>query len=169
MNKNIFNPICIAVIALASVLAAPAANAQTDTQKAFATIKSLPGMWEGKSSEGGAVKVDFKVTSGGSAVTSEIIGKEDMISVFNMDGPNRLILTHYCVAGNQPRMQASVSGDGKTITFTFVDATGLSTPEAGHMQKMTLNLIDDNHHTEDWIFVDHGKEISRVFDLHRML
>ena len=161
--------ICIAVFALASVLAAAAASAPTDTQKAFAAIKSLPGTWEGKSSEGGDVKVNFKVTSAGSAVTSEIIGKENMVSVFNMDGPNRLLLTHYCAVGNQPRMQASVSGDGRIITFTFVDATNLATPDAGHMQKMTLTLIDDNHHTEDWVFVDHGKEITRVFDLHRML
>jgi hypothetical protein len=161
--------ICIAVFALASVLAAAAASAPTDTQKAFAAIKSLPGTWEGKSSEGGDVKVNFKVTSAGSAVTSEIIGKENMVSVFNMDGPNRLLLTHYCAVGNQPRMQASVSGDGRIITFTFVDATNLATPDAGHMQKMTLTLIDDNHHTEDWVFVDHGKEITRVFDLHRTL
>jgi len=172
MTINITNTkaICIAVITVASVLAAaPAARAQTDTQKAFATIKSLPGTWEGKSSEGGDVKVNFKVTSAGSAVTSEIIGKEDMISVFNMDGPNRLLMTHYCATGNQPRMQASVSDAGKIITFTFVDATNLATMDTGHMQKMTLTLIDDNHHTENWVFIDHGKEVTRVFDLHRML
>ena len=67
------------------------------------------------------------------AVMSEIHGHgpEDMISMFHLDGPNRLLITHYCSAGNQPRMQASSSPDGKTITFTFVDATILqaSTPD----------------------------------------
>jgi hypothetical protein len=87
--------------------------------------------------------------------------------MFNLDGPNRLLLTHYCAMGNQPRMQASVSPDGKTITFTYVDATNLATPDAGHMQTMVLTLLDENHHTEEWTFVDHGKELKRLFDLRR--
>jgi len=154
------------LIAAALTLAATASFAQTDAQKAFTALKSMPGTWEGKS-EMGPVQVNFKVTSGGSAIMSEIVGKEDMISMFNLDGPNRLLLTHYCAMGNQPRMQASVSQDGKTITFTYVDATNLATPDAGHMQTMVLTLLDENHHTEEWTFVDHGKELKRLFDLRR--
>jgi hypothetical protein len=154
------------LIAAALTLAATAALAQTDAQKAFTALKTMPGTWEGKS-DMGHVQVNFKVTSGGSAIMSEIVGKEDMISMFNLDGPNRLLLTHYCTMGNQPRMQASVSPDGKTITFTYVDATNLATPDAGHMQTMVLTLVDDNHHTEEWTFVDHGKEMKRFFDLRR--
>ncbi len=145
-----------------------AAVAQTDAQKAFATIKSLPGIWEGKGHDGQTLQVTFKVTSGGSAVLSEIqVPKEDMISMIHLDGPDRLLLTHYCAAGNQPRMQASVSSDGKVITFNYVDATNLATPDSGHMQKMILTVLDDNHHTEEWVFVDHGKEHKEVFDLRR--
>ena len=129
----------------------------------------MPGTWEGKSAERRPVQVTFKVTAGGSAVMSEILGKEDMISMFHMDGPNRLLLTHYCGAGNQPRMQASVSPNGKTITFTFVDATNLATPDAAHMQSMILTLLDENHHTEEWTFADHGKEMKEFFDLRRKM
>jgi len=142
------------------------ALAQTDAQKAFTNIKTLPGTWEGDTHMG-PVQVTFKVTAGGSAVMSEILGKEDMVTMFNLDGPRRLLLTHYCAAGNEPRMQASLSPDGKVITFTYVDATNLATPHAAHMQKMVLTLIDDNHHTEEWTLVDHGKEHTEVFDLHR--
>ncbi|HEY3972290.1 MAG TPA: hypothetical protein VGM18_04750 [Candidatus Sulfotelmatobacter sp.] len=92
-----------------------------------------------------------------------------MISMFNLDGPDKLLMTHYCAVGNQPRMQASVSPDGKTITFTYVGATNLATPDAGHMQQMVLTVLDDNHHTEDWIFVDHGKEMKQFFDLRRKM
>lgn len=145
--------------------------APTEAQKAFNTIKTMPGMWEGKTADGRSVQVSFKVTSGGSAVMSEILGEgpEDMISMFHLDGPNRLLMTHYCGAGNQPRMQASVSSDGKTITFNFVDATNLATPDAGHMQRMVLTLVDDNHHTEEWTFADHGKEMKELFDLRRKM
>lgn len=97
---------------------------------------------------------------------SEILGHEDMVSIFHMDG-ERLLVTHYCAIGNQPRMAASVSPDGKTFTFNYVDATNLASPDAGHMQRMILTVIDENHHTEEWVFADHGKEHRVVFDLHR--
>jgi hypothetical protein len=145
-----------------------AAVAQTDAQRAFATVKSLPGTWEGKAHDGQTFQVTFKMTGGGSAVLSEIhVPKEDMVSMIHLDGPDRLLLTHYCAVGNQPRMQASVSSDGKVITFNYVDATNLATPDSGHMQKMILTVLDENHHTEEWVFVDHGKEHTEVFDLRR--
>ena len=151
-------------------LAASVAVAQTDAQKAFNAIKAMPGTWEGKASDGQTIRVDFQVTGGGSAVMSEIlVPNHDMISMFHLDGPNKLLMTHYCAAGNQPRMQASVSPDGKTVTFNFLDATNLATPDAGHMQRMVLTLLDENHHTEEWIFADHGNEHKQVFDLRRKM
>jgi hypothetical protein len=158
----------IGILAVLTLAGIPS-FAQTDAQKAFATIKSMPGTWEGKASSGMDVQVHFKVTAGGSAVMSEITGHEDMISMIHLDGPNRLLLTHYCAAGNQPRMQANVSPDGKIITFKFVDATNLATPDAGHMERMVLTLLDENHHTEEWIFTDHGKETKALFDLRRKM
>ena len=145
-----------------------AAAAQTAAERAFATIKSLPGTWEGKGHDGQALQVTFKITGGGSAVLSEIqVPKEDMVSMIHLDGPDRLLLTHYCAVGNQPRMQASFSSDGKVITFNYVDATNLATPDSGHMQKMILTVLDENHHIEEWVFVDHGEEHAEIFDLHR--
>ncbi len=155
----------LASILFALAFAGTLAFAQADTQKAFATLKNMPGTWEGTSPEG-PVKVTFKVTGGGSSVMSEILGKEDMISMFHMDG-DRLLLTHYCAVGNQPRMAATISPDGKTLTFTYFDATNLSAPDAGHMQQMILTVLDENHHTEEWVFADHGHEHRVTFDLHR--
>ena len=66
-------------------------------------------------------------------------------------------------------MQAAVSPDGKTITFSFLDATNLAAPDAGHMHRMTLTLLDENHHTEEWSYIDHGKEMKEVFDLRRKM
>lgn len=164
MTKRTRTSTRILIAALALMTAS--ALAQTDAQKAFTTIKTLPGTWAADTRMG-PVQVTFKVTAGGSAVMSEILGKEDMISMFNLDGPGRLLLTHYCAVGNEPRMEASLSPDGKVITFTYVDATNLATPDAAHMQKMILTMIDDNHHTEEWTLVDHGKEHKEIFDLRR--
>ncbi len=97
---------------------------------------------------------------------SEIKGHEDMISMFNLDG-DRLLMTHYCGAGNQPRMVASTSPDGKTLTFDFLDATNLASPDDGHMTRLVLSMPDANHHTEEWIYSDHGKQEKEVFELWR--
>jgi hypothetical protein len=172
MTKSLRISLALIVLAALTAASAPAqSNAQTDAQKAFAAIKSMPGTWEAKAPDGRSVQVTFKVVSGGSAVMSEIVGHgpDDMISMFNLDGANKLLLTHYCGAGNQPRMLASVSPDGKTFTFNFIDATNLASPDAGHMQKMVLTLVDDNHHTEEWSFLDHGREEKELLDLHRKL
>ena len=156
-------------LTLSLLLTACAAQAQTPAQKSFDQLKSLTGSWEGKTAQGKPVQVTFRDTAGGSALMSEINahGPEDMISMFHLDGPNRLLLTHYCSVGNQPRMAASASSDGKTIPFDFLDATNLSAPDAGHMQRVVFTVVDANHHTEDWTFANHGKEMKEFFDLRR--
>ena len=153
-------------ITLLFIFVTSAALAASTEQTSFDELKSLNGTWEGKTSKGQTTQVIYRVTSNGSALMSEIKGKEDMISMFNLDG-DRVVLTHYCAAGNQPRMVASGSPDGKTITFDFLDVTNLATPDAGHMTRMVLSMPDANHHTEEWIYSDHGKEMKQVFDLWR--
>jgi hypothetical protein len=147
---------------------ASAVFAQSDAQKSFDQLKSLTGTWEGRNSQGEPVQVSYRMTAGGSALMSEINGHgEDMISMIHFDGPNRLILTHYCAIGNQPRMQASAAPDGKTVTFNFLDATNLDSPQSGHMDHVAIAMLDSNHHIEEWDFIDHGKQIKEVFDLTR--
>jgi hypothetical protein len=157
-------------LSLTLLIAASALFAQTAAQKSFDQLKSLTGSWEGKNHEGKPLHVTFRDTAGGSALMSEIIGEghEDMISMFHMDGPDRLLITHYCGAGNQPRMSATTSPDGKSITFDFVDATNLSSPDAGHMRRVVYTILDANHHTEDWTFAAApGKDMKQFFDLRR--
>ena len=167
MNRN-RNRIAVSLVIL---LAAVAAQAQSASQQSFASIKTLSGSWEGKTKTGDPVRVSFTSTAGGSAVMSEITThmkdmSEDMISMFHMDG-DRLLLTHYCSAGNQPRMKASASADGKTLTFDYVDATNLVTPDAGHMQRVVFTFLGPNHHTEEWHFAVGGKELVETFDLQK--
>ena len=155
-------------IAACILLFTTAVFAQSDAQKSFDQLKSLAGSWEGKNSMGQSVQVSYRMTAGGSALMSEIVGHgETMISMINFDGPNRLLLTHYCAVGNQPRMQASASPDGRTITFNFLDATNLDNPQSGHMDHVVIAMLGPDHHTEEWNFIDHGKEIKEFFDLTR--
>ena len=140
----------------------------SESQKSFDTLKTLSGSWAGKGSQGQPVQVSYRVTAGGSALMSEITGEhEDMVTMFHPDG-NRLLMTHYCGAGNQPRMVGTASPDGKTITFNFLDATNLVAAQPGHMGRLVVTLVDANHHTEDWEFMGNdGKKMHEIFDLQR--
>jgi len=157
-------------VSVVLTLAAISAATQSNTRTSFDLMKSLAGNWEGKSNMGN-VKVSYRLTAGGSALMSEIQSQmngknEDMISMIHLDG-SRVLLTHYCAAGNQPRMQATLSSDGKTITFDFIDGTNITSSQPGHMQRVIFTLVDQNHHIEEWHFAAGGKEMVQKFDLQR--
>jgi len=145
--------------------------AQSDAQKSFDLMKSLAGTWEGKTSMGEAAQVSFRLTAGGTALMSEIQSEqggrsEDMITMIHLD-KGRLMLTHYCPTGNQPRMKAKSGADGKSISFDFVNATNLDSPQTGHMNSVTFTFVDATHHTEEWHYLDRGKETVMRFDLQK--
>jgi hypothetical protein len=150
------------------LLVSIAAFAQSSAEKSFDQLKSLAGSWEA-TLDGETMHISLRVTSMGNALMHEMKGKgpDDPITMFNLDG-DRLMLTHYCDAGNQPRMVATVSSDGKTIVFDFKEATNLQSAQAGHMQRVTFTFIDPDHHTEKWEFamVD-GKLMGGLLDLKR--
>jgi hypothetical protein len=160
-------------LSIAQTQAAPKAP-PTDAQKSFDTMKTLAGTWEGKLSttppapevQGKVAQVTLKVTSSGNAVMHEITipGREDdPITMFYLDG-DRLTLTHYCDAGNRPRMTGKLAPDGKTLDFTFLDISG---EMKYHMHHSTITAIDANHHTEDWTFMVGDKPVIAHFDLQR--
>ena len=161
------------VLPLLLSFAVTAAFAQISAQKSFDQLKSLAGSWEGKDSDGRPLRVSFRDVGRGSALMSEI-QKEghsgvrfNMISMFHLDGPNRLLLSHYCVDGTQTRMAATTSPDGKTITFDFFDNTN-ATPDSTNARRLIFTIVDANHHTEDWTFAaGRGKETKDLFELHR--
>src|SRR5215467_2782493 len=93
---------------------------QADAQKALNQFKSLVGTWEGKSPDGQKSSVTYQLAAGGTAVMGDLkMGDENMTSMFYVDG-NRLLMTHFCPSGNQPRMQATISPDLKSVSFDFL-------------------------------------------------
>jgi hypothetical protein len=153
---------CLALLLVASctVLAAPGTPAGH-----FDQLKKLAGTWEGKTAEGKPVSMTLQVVSDGSALMQLDEG-EKMVTMYHPDN-DRLLMTHYCAAHNQPRMQAEVSPDGKRFTFSFLDATNLAKPDAGHMQRMILTIEDANHMTQQWFFIDGAKEMTETFKFAR--
>jgi hypothetical protein len=52
---------------------------------------------------------------------------------------------------------------GGTLTFNFVDATGLASPQAEHMRKLVVKFQDADHFTQEWTHRMAGKEETGVF------
>ncbi|HME35005.1 MAG TPA: hypothetical protein VKF84_07185 [Candidatus Sulfotelmatobacter sp.] len=163
------------VLAVALVSLSAAAFAQSDAQKSFAQLKTLAGSWEGvvktfpptPEADGKHAQTTLRVTSMGNALMHEmrIEGREDdPITMFYMND-DRLTLTHYCDAGNRPRMAAKASPDGKTVEFEFLDVAGST--QYGHMHHVVFTFIDANHHTEDWTFMVGDKPVQAHFELQR--
>ena len=142
--------------------------AQSPAQKSFDQLKALAGSWEGIM-DGKPMHVTLRVTSMGNTLMHEMkgAGPDNPITMLHLDG-DHLVLTHYCDAGNQPHMVATISPDGKTIVFDFVEATNLLTSQMGHMQRVTFTFIDADHHTEKWDFaMNSGKQMGGLLDLRR--
>ena len=160
-----------------------AAQSQTDAQKSFTLLKTLAGTWQGPATtnppmhdmtQGTPMQVSLRVTSRGNALVHEMTaaGKPDdpakydhPVTMLYLDD-GRLLLTHYCDAGNRPRMAARTSPDGKTVEFDFLDVAGGT--QYGHMDHAVFTIIDANHHIEDWTYMMPGdKPVHARMDLKR--
>ena len=155
----------------------------SDAQKSFTQLKTLAGTWQGLATadppqpewgNGTTVQISLRVTSRGNALVHDMhaLGKPDdperydhPLTMLYLDG-DRLLLTHYCDAGNRPRMVARTSPDGKTVEFDFLDLSGGN--QYGHMYHAVFTIIDSNHHIEDWTYMAPGdKPIRAHLDLQR--
>lgn len=137
-----------------------AAAAATEGGSGFDILKGLVGEWEGTGSDGGRVTSVFRLTAAGSAIEETLVpgAGHEMVTMYHEDGA-RLMLTHYCAAGNQPRMTAQPVAAGATsIAFSLLDATNLAKPTDPHMRALVLVLEDPDHITERWTFSEEGKD-----------
>jgi hypothetical protein len=143
---------------------------KSDAQKSFDKMKTLAGSWEGRVTtvppraeiEGKVTHASLRVTSMGNAIVHEMTGEgrpDDPITMLYLDG-DRLLLTHYCDAGNRPRMTGKISADGKTVEFDFLDVAG--SLQYGHMDHAVFTVIDANHHVEDWTYMEPGDKPVRA-------
>jgi hypothetical protein len=170
--------LCAALLSAVTVVSAQSA-APSDGEKSFTLLKSLAGTWKGPVTtdskdmdmEGKPIWITLRVTSRGNAVVHEMKEpgtpddpkRDDPITMLYLD-ERRLYLTHYCDAGNRPRMVARTSPDGKTVEFDFVDLAGDT--QYGHMHHVVFTFIDANHHTEDWTYMTPGDKPANAVHAH---
>ncbi len=146
------------LLSLAITIAASAAWAHDGEHAApkpsnasFEQLKALAGEWEADGPGGSKMHEQITLTGGNAVLMENMFPGTDhaMITMYHPDGKN-LMATHYCAAGNQPRMRSSgLSADGKTLAFNFVDATHLKAGES-HMHHIEIHLLDANHYDATW-------------------
>ncbi len=152
---------------LAAACAAPSSAVKPDlgkdsTRLAFDRFLALEGDWEGKSTQGWTDRVKFQTIARGSAVMETSLFEahpgETMVTIAHPDG-DRLLLTHYCVAQNQPRLVLrGIDDDGKLLRFEFLDGTNLPSRDRGHMDQAEYRFVDRDHFTSRWTWYQDGKE-----------
>lgn len=165
MKKLTWLFLCLLVFALC---ARPAA-AQTSTNPGFDKMKTLVGEWEGKTENGKVVQVSYRLASNGTAVLEALHPPDEpeMVTLYTADG-DRVAVTHYCSANNQPRMQtAPMSSSPQKLDFSFVSATNLAGPTAGHMHRLVVTLEDNDHLTQSWTWRENGKDKVETFHFSR--
>jgi hypothetical protein len=168
-------PIVLAGAALAVALIASAGDSPASTTKSgkgnagWEWMKSLQGDWEGSYEGKVATRASYRLVSNGTALMETLISPDhsDMITMYTADG-DRLMMTHYCSANNQPRMRASAATVGaKRLVFDYMDATNLEAPDAMHMHKLVVTWDDPDHFTEQWTSREKGKDTSSTFSFTR--
>jgi len=136
------------------------ARSQTKPAAGFDRLKMLVGTWEAPAPKGGTLTNTVRLVSNGTALEEIFQSSEadQMVTLYTSDG-NRLAMTHYCAAGNQPRMETlPVTGEQKEFSFSFKGITNLASPNSGHMQHLVIQIADQDHFTELWTWRENGKD-----------
>ena len=137
------------------------ATTPDETQaSALTTLAKLEGEWEMQMPDGATGPGStFKLTSNGSIVREIMFpGDSEMTNVYHMDG-DKLVCTHYCAVGNQPRMVASIDG-GNSFVFKTDYVSNLLEAQDHYMGGLKLVLVDDNTLEQHWTTFNMDGEVA---------
>jgi hypothetical protein len=159
----------LAAAVLLALWLAPTLSAAEKANPGWESMKSLVGEWDGVYEGKAPVHISYKLVSKGTALMEIISNADepDMVTMYTPDRNSRLLMTHYCSEGNQPRMRADASSDAKKISFSFVDASGLASPSASHMHHLDVVFKDADHFAQQWTHRAEGKDMTATFDYAR--
>lgn len=135
-------------------------------------FKQLAGDWVNVGENGKAtdqVISTYRVTAGGSAVLETIFPGSDheMVTVYHEDGEN-VVLTHYCVLGNQPRMRVEFTDDPNRLLYKCTGGTNIKSESDEHMHEGGLTILGKDRIKVEWLkFKDGENDYTAAFELIR--
>jgi hypothetical protein len=164
----------LAVTAATALTPAPAvAQPPAEAKAAFDRLKSLVGTWDAiDKARPDVPEVVTYTTTGRDSVLVEAFqaassGTGHMLTAYHLDG-DRLVLTHFCGARNQPRMRATrVEDGGRQIAFAMYDITNLASPDAYHSTHVEVEFLGPDRVDLVYRGTQAGKPVTQVFQLTR--
>lgn len=153
--------IIVTFLLAAALSAAERPFTAQDARPTFARFVAMAGTWTAHSTKGWTEKSTYEVAAKGSVVLTRSFFEgepnDGMITAVYLDG-DRLMLTHYCEAGNQPTLvAATIDDDEHRVVFQFLTGTNLE-KRPGHMHSVIFRFADAAHYWSRWSFYSKGKE-----------
>lgn len=136
-----------------SITCSNCAGKQADALEWF---KNLEGRWVSdepmpESKDGSKLTINYHVVGGGTAVCETLFpgSPHEMITMYHMHF-GRLVATHYCAMGNQPRMIGAACLKDRAAHFNLVDATNANPDTDECMGKMDYVFVDNDTIKTNW-------------------
>jgi hypothetical protein len=151
------------VLAAGAAAAAPAPAPARPTSAALERFKTVAGEWvaaeDGDMVKKGDLVARYAVTASGTAVVETVFpgSEHEMVTVYHADGPD-LVLTHFCMEGNQPRMRAR-GAQGSRFEFAYDGGTNIDPKRDRHMHSATFDLASANEIRSEWSELAEGKPV----------
>ena len=170
--RRILRFLCLVLLCVLAASTLTWGKPELSAREAFERLKGLTGTWEvtqrdNSSARGRAV---YSQASGGSVLTEQMMspqGSVGMLTIYHMDG-EKLVLTHYCGAGNQPRMRMNAVHDGgRKLVFEMYDITNLASPQAYRSTGVDVVFLSDDRVNLEYRGWAEGRESTQVFQLTR--
>jgi hypothetical protein len=149
----------VALACSAAALAAPATD--------FSRLTSIAGEWQSTGAKGKPLVVTYRLISA-ETVLVETYGAgsgHETMTVFHPDQA-RVLATHYCAQGNQPRLALQTASPTRWV-FAFQDATNLPDASASHLVRLELALTEAGHLVRTETYLEKGKEDVTRLELAR--
>lgn len=150
------------LLAAFSVIAEEPIYQNQPAPEALKHFVNLEGEWIGThiNHDGVEEKVDlvYRAVSGGTAVEERIFADtpKEMVTMYHSDGNNGILMTHYCMLGNQPRLKLEIT-NGKAFDFQFLDGAGIDRNKTGHMGGMKMTILDEDTFEQEWAYFEGGE------------
>ena len=107
--------------------------------------------------------MSYKASAGGTIVVESMAMGDhgEMVTIYHPDGDG-LVLTHYCMLGNQPRMKAPAENKPGTLKFVCEGGSNLKCATDKHMHALTVTFVDADRLKREWTLVEGGKTLTVV-------
>lgn len=137
--------------------------AAADEKSVMEKLAALEGDWmflDENGEETDMIGSTFRLTAAGSALVEVMAPGSpegvEMVNMYHADG-DRVLMTHYCAAGNQPRMEVKATDDENRLELQFESVTNLASPDANHMHHAEYVFHGDDRLTTRWWNMQDGK------------